>query len=185
MRMERCSTSPTLDDFVESFRDKKPICVYQMRVVDGFYVETVSGVVRGRCLELDANVNNFFSPLYSYNRSWRFVGLFSQYKINIYEQRVTLQAFEALEKVWENEKQNYTRVYFLTQKLILQEITQRLGIATTQPTARPISDLKRYNAQLRIFNNLWKICIINKLCPNYTSETNKHFLNSNQTVSCH
>ena len=68
-----------------------------------------------------------------------------------------MQCFEALEKVWEDTKEKYIRVYFLTQKLLLQEITIRLGIPSTQSSSRPISDLKRYKAQISIFDDLWKI----------------------------
>ena len=70
-----------------------------------------------------------------------------------------LKCFEELEKAWEKVKGNYTRVYFLTQKLLLQEICTRLNIKSTQPPKRPISDLRRYKAQIAIFNDLWSIYI--------------------------
>ena len=130
-------------------------------VVDGFYVDTSTGLVCGRFLDLDAN-NGSAAPIYYYNRSWRFVGLFNNYNISLPDQTVALNYFEALEKVWEKEKKNYTRVYFLTQKVILQEICKRLSIPSTQPPKRPISDVRRYNAQIKIFNALWNILIVDK-----------------------
>ena len=126
-------------------------------VDDGFFVDPSTGRVLGRCIELSQNENNHFLPIYYYNRSWRFVSLFTQYNIRLVDQGVTLQMFERLEQVWEKVKSNYERVYFLTQKLLLQEITKRLGIPSTQPTRRPISDLKRYCRQLQIFNDLYDL----------------------------
>ena len=134
-------------------------------IVDGFYIEPNTGILMGRHLELDNNTGSY-SPIYYYNRSWRFIGLFSMYAISLFDQTTTLRYFELLEKVWEDTKSKYKRVYFLTQKLILQEITKRLSIYSTQPAKRPISDIRRYKAQLSIFNDLWKI-ITNK--PNYIS----------------
>ena len=46
-------------------------------VEDGFYVDPKSGVLMGRHLDLDLNTMGHYSPLYYYNRSWRFIGLFS------------------------------------------------------------------------------------------------------------
>jgi len=128
-------------------------------VEDGLYVDPTTGIVMGRHLELDRNVNGQYSPIYYYNRSWRFIGLFNLYNIDFRDQTITLRCFEQLEKAWEKVKQNYTRVYFLTQKLLLQEICTRLKIASTQPAKRPISDLRRYKAQIEIFNDLWNIYI--------------------------
>ena len=94
------------------------------------------------------------------------------------------QCFEAIERVWEQEKSKYTRVYFLTQKLLLQEICPRLRIPSTQPTKRPISDIRRYRAQIRIFEDLWKIVICNKcLSPasSCTLGTNSHSHSSPRT----
>ena len=48
-------------------------------VVDGFYVDPNTGIVKGRHLDLDDNVRGHFCPLYYYNRSWRFIGLFNMY----------------------------------------------------------------------------------------------------------
>ena len=104
-------------------------------VVDGFYVDTETGIVCGQYLDLDAN-NGSAAPIYYYNRSWRFVALFNNYNISLPNQTVALDYFEALEKVWEKEKKNYTRVYFLTQKVILQEICKRLSIPSSQPAKR-------------------------------------------------
>ena len=86
-------------------------------VEDGLYVDPTTGIVMGRHLELDRNVNGQYSPIYYYNRSWRFIGLFNLYNIDFRDQTITLRCFEQLEKAWEKVKQNYTRVYFLTQKL--------------------------------------------------------------------
>ena len=137
-------------------------------VVDGFYVDETTGVVKGRHLDLDQNVCGHFSPLYYYNRSWRFIGLFNLYNLSFPDQGIVLQHFEAVEKAWEQEKDNYTRVYFLTQKLLLQEICRRLDIPTTQDPRRPISDMKRYRAQISIFESLWKIVLDNKCRANCT-----------------
>ena len=130
-------------------------------VVEGYYVDQTTGVVCGRHLDLDAN-NGSAAPIYYYNRSWRFIGLFNSYDIALPDQTVALNYFEALEKVWEKEKEKYTRVYFLTQKVILQEICRRLCIPSSQPPKRPISDIRRYNAQIKIFNALWNIVLVNK-----------------------
>ena len=131
-------------------------------VIDGFYVDPDTGVVKGRHLDLDENVRGHFCPLYYYNRSWRFIGLFNLYNISFLEQGTVLKHFEAVERAWEHEKEKYDRVYFLTQKLLLQEICSRLDVKTTQDPKRPISDLKRYNAQIAIFEELWKIVLTNK-----------------------
>ena len=125
-------------------------------IAEGFYLDEC-GVVLGRCIDLDINVRGYYSPLYYYNRSWRFIGLLNVFQVPIRCQGRVLQCFEALEKVWEDTKEKYTRVYFLTQKLLLQEITTRLAIPSPQPSSRPISDLKRYKAQISIFDDLWKI----------------------------
>ena len=124
-------------------------------IEDGFYVDRETGIVLGRYLELDSHSSSN-APLYYYNRSWRFTALFSAYSIPLQHQHQTLRYFELLEKVWERMKSNYHRVYFLSQRLLLQEITKRLGIPSTQPTKRPISDLRRYRTQIAIFEDLWK-----------------------------
>ena len=148
-------------------------------IEDGFYVNIHTGQVLGRHLELDSH-NGCSSPLYYYNRSWRFTALFNTYSIAREDQYETLRFFEGLEKVWERVKKKYNRVYFLSQRLLLQEITKRLDIPSTQPRKRPISDLRRYKAQIKILNELWAELpdkfICNK-CLNYTSET------SNSSVS--
>ena len=153
---------------------------HEYTVVDGFYIEANTGVLMGRHLELDNNTGSY-SPIYYYNRSWRFIGLFSLYAISLFDQSTTLRYFESLEKAWEDTKSKYKRVYFLTQKLILQEITKRLSISSTQPPKRPISDIRRYKAQLSIFNDLWKIVITNK-CPNYISEASNSLDSTLRTV---
>ena len=140
-------------------------------IEDGHYIDRDTGEVLGRHLDLDDNSGSC-CPLYYYCRSWRFIGLFNLYNIRIRDQNKTLRYFEALETAWEEVKKNYTRVYFLTQKLILRQICQRLGIFSTQPDKRPISDLRRYRAQIAIFNDLWKIVLTNK-CHNSTSATNR------------
>ena len=127
-------------------------------VADGLRTNAATGEVYGQHLELDQNTNGHFLPLYYYNRSWRFMGLFSEFQIPIIDQGRVLHVFEQLEKVWEQEKGKYERVYFLTQKVLLQEITRRHGISSTQPTTRPISDKRRYKRQLAIFEDLWRIC---------------------------
>ena len=139
-----------------------PIVSKQWHTIeDGFYLDEV-GVVMGRCIDLDINVRGPYSPLYYYNRSWRFIGLFNVYQIPIQCQGRVLQCFETLESAWEDTKEKYDRVYFLTQKLLLQEITRRLDIPSSQSPKRPISDLRRYKAQIAIFNDLWKILQDNK-----------------------
>ena len=131
-------------------------------VVDGFYVDPETGIVKGRHLDLDYNTRGHFCPLYYYNRSWRFIGLFNMFKISFEDQSVVLKYFEDIEKAWEQAKENYDRVYFLTQKLLLQEICKRLDIPSSQSPKRPISDLRRYRAQISIFDALWKIVVDNK-----------------------
>ena len=123
-------------------------------IEDGFYVDPETGIVLGRYLELDSHSGNS-APLYYYNRSWRFTALFSAYSIPLEHQYQTLRYFELLEEVWEREKSKYKRVYFLSQRLLLQEITKRLDIPSTQPAKRPISDIRRYRAQMKIFEELW------------------------------
>ena len=162
----------------DGFASAYDICT----IVDGFYVELDTGIIRGRHLELDNNTGSY-SPIYYYNRSWRFIGLFNLYAISVFDQSTTLKYFENLERAWEETKSKYNRVYFLTQKLILQEITNRLSIWSTQPPKRPISDIRRYKAQLSIFNDLWKIVITNK-CPNYISEPNNSLDSTLRTVRC-
>jgi hypothetical protein len=151
-------------------------------IQDGFYLDK-DGVVIGRCIDLDINAHGHYSPIYYYNRSWRFIGLFNVYQIPIQHQGTVLRWFEDLEAAWENTKEKYDRVYFLTQKLILLQITTRLGIPSTQPTRRPISDLKRYKAQIAIFNDLWKIVVDNK-CHNCTKAAKVSSVSSRQTVNC-
>ena len=153
----------------------------------GMYVHPETGILLGRHLELDMNKGPY-APLYHYNRSWRFIGLFNIFNIHVTRQGECLRCFEALEKVWEDTKKKYTRVYFLTQKLCLQEITTRLSIPSTQPSKRPISDLRRYRAQLEIFEDLWKIVLYNKcLSPasNCTLGTNNLSHSLPPIVSCH
>ena len=143
---------------------------------NGYYLHPQTGVLLGRHLELDMNKGPY-APLYHYNRSWRFIGLFNMYEIDIRQQGQCLDCFEAIERAWEQEKSKYARVYFLTQKLLLQNICARLRIPSTQPTKRPISDIRRYRAQIRIFEDLWKIVICNKcLSPasSCTLGTNSH-----------
>ena len=123
-------------------------------VEDGFLVDPATGILHGRYLELDANNGNY-CPIYFYNRSWRFIGLFHRHGIHVQDQAKTLQTFEALECVWEKQKSKYDRTYFLTQTLILREIVTRFGITSIGLERRPISDLRRYKAQIKIFNDLW------------------------------
>ena len=145
-------------------------------IVEGFYLDE-DGVVLGRCIDLDINMTGPYSPLYYYNRSWRFIGLFNVYQIPVRSQGIVLQWFEALEAVWEETKGLYGRVYFLTQKLLLQEITKRLHIPSTQSSRRPISDIKRYTA------DLWKNVLENK-CRSYTSEASSSSDSTLPTLSC-
>ena len=154
---------------------------------NGMYVHPDTGILLGRHLELDMNKGPY-APLYHYNRSWRFIGLFNMFHIHVSRQGECLRMFEALERVWEETKAKYTRVYFLTQKLCLQEITTRLCIPSSQPAKRPISDIRRYRAQLEIFEELWKNVLCNKChspVSNCTLGTNSHSRSSPLTVSCH
>jgi hypothetical protein len=152
---------------------------------NGMYVHPDTGLLLGRHLELDMNKGPY-APIYHYNRSCRFIGLFFMFHIDIRQQGECLRMFEAIEKVWEDTKAKYTRVYFLTQKLCLQEITNRLGIPSSQPEERPISDIRRYRAQIKIFEDLWKIVICNKChspASNCTLGTNRAFLSLPQTAN--
>ena len=143
-------------------REPQPQLHKTCLVIEGFYVDPNTGILRRSHLDLDENARGHYRPIYYYNRSWRFIGLFNLYNISFLEQGKVLKHFEAVERVWEAEKEKYTRVYFLTQKLLLQSICLRLDIVTTQDPRRPISDLKRYNAQMLIFEELWKIVLTNK-----------------------
>ena len=125
-------------------------------VEDGFYIDPETGTVLGPAVVLDQS-NGAYQPIFYYNRSWRFCNLFWLYQIDIADQSIALRIFERLETIWEDVKHNYKRTYFLTQKLILQEITKRMCIASTQPSTRPIRDIKRYHAQIDIFESLWKL----------------------------
>ena len=80
-------------------------------IAEGFYLDEC-GVVLGRCIELDINVRGNYSPLYYYNRSWRFIGLLNVYQVPIRCQGRVLQCFEALEKVWEDTKEKYMGLLF-------------------------------------------------------------------------
>ena len=131
-------------------------------VEDGLYVDPNTGILKGRHIDLDDNTRGHFCPLYYYNRSWRFIGLFNTYNISFRNQTIVLKSFEDIESAWELTKDAYDRVYFLTQKLLLQEICKRLDIPTTQSPKRPISDARRYRAQIQIFDALWKIVVDNK-----------------------
>ena len=122
---------------------------------DGYYIDPDNGKILGHCVELDNNNNNHFLPLYTYNRSWRFTSLFTEFQIALCDQHRLLRMFEKLEKRWEAVKSSYDRVYFLTQKLLLQSLCQRLDIKSTQPATRPISDPRRYRRQMKIFDDLW------------------------------
>ena len=169
----------------------QPVKKMKMRdlvIAEGFYVNQHTGVICGRHLELDSH-NSCSAPLYYYNRSWRFTALFNTYSIAREDQYETLQAFEALEKVWEREKKKYDRVNFLSQRLLLQEITKRLDIPSTQPRKRPISDLRRYKAQIKILNELWAQLPADKFitykCLNYTSEISNSSASIPPTQNCH
>ena len=146
-----CGRSDSVVEYLRRVRYAGPVTVE-----DGLLIDTSTGIVLGTYLELDRNHNGYFSPIYCYNRSWRFSALFSLYDIDICDQNRCLCCFEALESVWEKVKKDYSRTYFLSQKLILQQICSRLTINSTQPPRRPIADLRRYNAQMVIFNDLWK-----------------------------
>ena len=162
--------------------EERPTRAHWHTIVEGFYLDE-DGVVLGRCIDLDINMTGPYSPLYYYNRSWRFIGLFNVYQIPVRSQGIVLQWFEALEAVWEDTKGLYGRVYFLTQKLLLQEITKRLHIPSTQSSRRPISDIKRYTAQIKIFDDLWKNVLENK-CHSCTSEANSSSDSTLPTLSC-
>ena len=126
-------------------------------IEDGMYIDRETGRLCGRHLDLDSNSGQY-NPIYFYNRSWRFIGLFNKNGIHVRDQGKVLSTFEALERVWEKRKEKYERTYFLTQTLILQEIVRRLEIAAADGFVehRPISDLRRYKAQIKIFNELWQ-----------------------------
>ena len=59
-------------------------------IAEGFYLDEC-GVVIGRCIDLDINVRGAYSPLYYYNRSWRFIGLLNVYQVPIRCQGRVLQ----------------------------------------------------------------------------------------------
>ena len=150
-------------------------------IEDNFYIDK-DGVLLGSCYDLDSNTGAY-NPIYYYNRSWRFIGLFNVYQIPLQCQGIVLQRFEALESVWEDTKDQYSRVYFLTQKLLLQEITRRLGIPSTQSPDRPISDRKRYLAQMAIFDDLWNKVLTDK-CHDCISGTNSSSDSTLLTPNC-
>ena len=158
LRAENLRLLAALCGVVLSPRPSPPYTVFAYPTIceDGMLIDSNTGVVLRTHLEIDKNHNGHFCPIYFYNRSWRFSALFSQYKIPRADQHRALQCFEALEKVWEQTKAKYKRTYFLSQRLILQQITTRLDIPSAQPSKRPIADLRRFNAQMLIFNELWQ-----------------------------
>ena len=130
-------------------------------VEEGLIVNATTGVVQGPNLVLDAGPYGYCAPLYTYDRTNRFACLLMPAGVPIESRHLVVRVFEQLEKLWESLKSSYTRKYFLSQKLVLREITKRLGITCDLPVC--IRDPKRRRSQLRIFNDLWQNLLSSKL----------------------
>ena len=129
-------------------------------VVDGFVVDLDTGDVHGQyiCVDTCSYTNQ---PLFIYNRSVRFEELVWKSQVpGPFIPRV-LQVFSVLEQVWEKHKSSFERKYFLTQRLLLQEICRLLGCSCSI-VGRPIRDKRRYKKQIEILKRLLHIFVEDK-----------------------
>ena len=91
-----------------------------------------------------------------YNRSQRFQHLLSPSGVSRKDHEAVLRTFEALEGAWKTTRDDYLpRKYFLSQRVCLDLICNKLGICKRARTKPPIRDKKRFLLQKNIFNKLW------------------------------
>ena len=124
----------------------------EFHVVCGLRVCRETGLVLGSNLHID-ECDYTKSPLFIYNRSVRFEEL--AWRSGVCPSRIkeVLLYFSHIERIWEDNKSKFARKYFLTQRLLLQEICARIGTSCSI-TGRPIRDKRRYRRQLAILNDL-------------------------------
>jgi hypothetical protein len=134
-------------------------------VVDGFHVDPVTGEVAGPYLCIEQN-DYLKQPLFIYNRSVRFEDLVWRCRVPPAHRARVLELFGLLEQIWEAHKDEFPRKYFLTQRLLLQEICKICG-CTCSVKGRPIRDKRRYKKQMIILCGLLRIFVNDKSvrCP--------------------
>ena len=130
-------------------------------VEDGLVFDSHTGILVRRELVLDEGPYGYCAPLYTYDRTNRFSCLLSPSGVPLESRGLVIRVFEQLETQWEATKEKYQRKYFLSQKLVLRQITSRLGIPCTLPVA--IRDRKRRRKQLSIFDDMWRFLLTIKL----------------------
>lgn len=124
-------------------------------VVCGFRVCPETGLVLGSNLHID-ECDYTKSPLYIYNRSVRFEELAWRSEVPTRCIAQVLAYFSHIERIWEDNKSRFDRKYFLTQRLLLQEICARIGTSCSI-RGRPIRDKRRYRRQIAILEDLMLI----------------------------
>lgn len=135
--------------------------IQQLIIEDGLVFDSSTGILIRRELVLDEGCYGYCAPLYTYDRTNRFSCLLSPSGVPLERRGLVIRVFEQLEQQWEATKEKYDRKYFLSQKLVLRQITTRLGISCTLPIA--IRDRKRRSKQLRIFDDMWRFLLTIKL----------------------
>ena len=138
----------------------KPRPIPTGTIIDGFVVDVTTGVVHGQYLAID-DQDYTKQPLFIYNRSVRFEDLVWRNRVPGPHIKDVLTLFTSLETVWEAHKSSFNRKYFLTQRLLLQEICRIVG-CTCDIKGRPIRDKRRYKKQIVIFHELLRIFVENK-----------------------
>ena len=128
---------------------------------EGFVFEAHTGRVVRRQLVLDEGPYGYCAPLYTYDRTNRFSCLLSPCGVPLPKRGLIIRVFEQMEAQWESTKEKYERKYFLSQKLVLRELCQRLGVPCNLPIS--IRDRNRRRKQLRIFDDMWQILLSIKL----------------------
>ena len=129
-------------------------------VVDGFRVDPATGVVVGPYL-CNEQHDYLKQPLFIYNRSVRFEDLVWRCEVPPASRARVLEFFSLLEQIWESNKDKFPRKYFLTQRLLLQEICKICG-CTCSVKRRPIRDKRRYKKQMIILCGLLRIFLHDK-----------------------
>ena len=124
-------------------------------VADGFVVDPSTGVVLGPyiCIQ-DQDYTK--QPIFIYNRSVRFEDLVWRSKVPGHCIKDVLTLFSALEEVWEAHKSSFDRKYFLTQRLLCQQLCFIVGCECSIK-GRPIRDKRRYKKQIVIFEQLLRL----------------------------
>ena len=129
-------------------------------VVDGFRVDPATGLVAGQYLCIEEH-DYLKQPLFIYNRSVRFEDLVWRCEVPAASRARVLEFFCLLEQIWEAHKDEFPRKYFLTQRLLLQEICKICG-CTCSLKGRPIRDKRRYKKQMIILCGLLRIFVNDK-----------------------